>query len=125
MRALRFGAYAQKQQAKPWVQTYEASPATYDIVLPKNLPPKTAPQSWAIRKRHPLFRNAALSVWDFAWWKPVGSGLSNELGDKPLEIEGASIAIAGSDMDAVPGSIKRLTFGGNPGVVVPAGSPVL
>jgi len=102
------------QQAKTWVQTYEASPATYNIVLPKNLPQNLGRYaqgtlySGTLRYRFGISRGG----------NQLEVGFSNELGDKPLEIEGASIAIAGSDMDAFPGSINRLTFGGNPGISV-------
>jgi len=114
------GAYSQKQPAKPWVDAYEASPATYNIVMPKNLP-----QNLGQYAKGSLFSGTLR----YRFGISLGGNqlevcLSNELGDKPLEIGGASIAIAGSEMDAAPGSIRRLTFGGKPGVVVPAGAPV-
>jgi lysophospholipase L1-like esterase len=53
--------------------------------------------------------------------------LSNRFGDKPLLISHASIAVAaGSGAPAAaPGTMRRVTFGGKPHVIVPAGGSVV
>jgi len=47
--------------------------------------------------------------------------VSNRFGAEPLRVESASIGIAGAGAELAPGSVRPLTFGGAPGVVVPAG----
>ncbi|MEU9593900.1 SGNH/GDSL hydrolase family protein [Streptomyces sp. NPDC048219] len=53
--------------------------------------------------------------------------LSNLYGRSPLTVTHASIALATGDgtAAAAPGSMRRLTFGGSPRVVVPAGGQVM
>ncbi len=115
-----FPVFAQ-QPAAPWVETFQVSPATYSLAVPKNLPKeleflsRTGPVTGTLRYRFGIsIGGSRLEV-----------KLSNELGDKPLKIDGASIGIAASEMNAVPGSIRRLTFDGKESVVIPPGAPVL
>lgn len=53
--------------------------------------------------------------------------LSNLYGQQPLSITRASVAVAAGTDDgaATPDSMRRLTFGGRPSVVVPAGQQVV
>lgn len=55
-----------------------------------------------------------------------GSGarieVTNAFGHTPLVIGGASIALAGRGAAVVPGSLRRITFGGQPSVLVPPGA---
>ncbi|SDK67414.1 SGNH/GDSL hydrolase family protein [Streptomyces indicus] len=53
--------------------------------------------------------------------------LSNLFGTAPLTIDHASIAVASapSNPTALPESLRRLTFGGKPSVVIPAGGQVV
>ncbi len=50
---------------------------------------------------------------------------SNEYGDKPLTINAATVGLAASGLDAVPGSLKAVTFGERPAMTIPAGAPAL
>jgi lysophospholipase L1-like esterase len=50
--------------------------------------------------------------------------LTNEYGDKPLEVGAASIALAGPDGKPT-GEIVPITFGGSPSVVIPKNAPML
>ena len=50
---------------------------------------------------------------------------SNEIGDTPLKIGAASIAIADSESTIKPESLKKLTFGGAGSITVPPGAPAL
>ncbi|MFF2845531.1 SGNH/GDSL hydrolase family protein [Streptomyces sp. NPDC058001] len=53
--------------------------------------------------------------------------LSNLYGQRPLRITHASIAVADApnDPSARPGTLRRLAFGGNSGVLIPAGEQVM
>ena len=50
---------------------------------------------------------------------------SNAYGDRPLRIGGASVGLAGQAGDAEPDTIRRITFGGKDGIVVPPGAPAI
>jgi lysophospholipase L1-like esterase len=51
--------------------------------------------------------------------------LSNRLGAGPVTFARASVGLRRAGAAAVPGSIRRLTFGGRPGVTVPAGGEAI
>ncbi|MFB9684418.1 SGNH/GDSL hydrolase family protein [Amycolatopsis plumensis] len=51
--------------------------------------------------------------------------LSNAFGAAPLAFGHVTVAVQGTGPDAVPGTLRSLTFGGAPGVVVPAGAEAL
>ncbi len=57
--------------------------------------------------------------------KKVRVKLSNEFGNRPLVIGAAHIAQQQSGATILPGSDRVLTFGGRPGVSIPAGAPML
>ena len=99
-----------------WVATFEASPATYlNIPPPPGIPEPPGPVTGTLRYRFGISMGGSQIV----------VRLSNELGDKPLKIAGASISIAGDEMNAVPGTMRRLTFNGKESIEIPAGEPVL
>lgn len=50
---------------------------------------------------------------------------SNAYGDRPLRIGGASVGLAGQGGGAEPDTIRRITFGGKDGIVVPPGAPAI
>jgi lysophospholipase L1-like esterase len=51
--------------------------------------------------------------------------LSNEFGDRPMQIGTVHLALAGNDGAIVPGSDHVLTFAGRRSTVVPAGAPLM
>jgi lysophospholipase L1-like esterase len=51
--------------------------------------------------------------------------LSNAFGTSPLTFGHVTVAVAAEAPRAVPGSMRTLTFGGSPTVVVPAGAEIL
>ena len=51
--------------------------------------------------------------------------LSNEYGDRPLKIGGASIALSDTGSTIVDGSSRSITFGGRPSIVVGPGAVVV
>jgi lysophospholipase L1-like esterase len=50
---------------------------------------------------------------------------SNEYGDTPLSLAAVTVGLAGTGLDALPGSLTRVTFGGKKVVTIPARSPAL
>lgn len=134
------GTLAATEREKPreaaWTEVYQSSPADYDIVIPEI--PDDIPEE--VMKRYKINRETiermrprppvtgtlrsrfAVSVGGRA----VRLRFSNEESDSPLTIQSASVAIAdGEGFDAQPGSVRELTFGGSPSIVIPAGAPAL
>jgi len=50
---------------------------------------------------------------------------SNEYADSAVELAAVTVGIAGDGLNAVPGSLKRATFGGQGTIIIPAGAPAL
>jgi len=50
---------------------------------------------------------------------------SNEIGNTPLKIGSASVAIAGDESSIKPGTMRKLTFGGVDTITIPPGAPAL
>ena len=98
-----------------WVSTFEVSPATYGNFGIRAGAIPAAPVIGTLRYRFGVSVGGS----------QIMVRLSNELGDRPLRIAGASIGIASTDMNAVPGSLRRLTFSGKESVEIPAGAPML
>ena len=111
------GLHAFGQSVSPqWVATFEASPASFsNIPLPAGMPPPPGPVTGTLRFRFGVSVGGSRIV----------VKLSNELGDKPLKIAGASIAIAGSEMNTLAGTMRTLKFNGKDSIEIPAGAPVL
>ena len=57
--------------------------------------------------------------------KRLALRVTNEAGTTPLVIGGVSVVVAGAGLAARPGSIRKATFGGRPGIVVPIGAPAV
>jgi lysophospholipase L1-like esterase len=51
--------------------------------------------------------------------------LSNEFGDRPMELGTVHLALAGNDGTIVPGSDHVLTFSGRRSIAIPAGAPLV
>src|SRR5882757_5122251 len=49
--------------------------------------------------------------------------ISNEFGARPLTIGAATVALALNSSDMEPATLKSVTFGGKPSVVIPPGAP--
>jgi lysophospholipase L1-like esterase len=50
---------------------------------------------------------------------------TNEFGTEPLRIEAASVALSAGDSAIQPASLRALTFGGRPSIIIPAGAQAL
>src|SRR5689334_10164745 len=105
-------AAAGGHQPSSWVGTWAAVPTA---VPPSNI---TVLQDQTVRMvLHPSIGGDQLRV-----------RLSNEFGEQPLAIAEAHIAHragTGASTDTVPGTDRRLTFGGRSSVVLPAGTPLI
>jgi len=106
-----------------FVETFQASPATYSLSVPKTKDtPKELEWLTVVGPVHGTFRyRIGVSMGG----SRIQVRLSNELGDKPLKIDGASIGLAADKMDAIPESIRRLTFGGQDSITLAPGAPAL
>ena len=120
--------------AKPggtWREAYQSSPAAYDPLDPafeKALIEKfKVPESVLemLRPKPPAPGTLRTRFVVSAAGTQVRIRISNEAGAKPLNLARASVGLAGEGLNAMPGSLRPLTFGGAPGIVIPAGAPVL
>jgi lysophospholipase L1-like esterase len=95
-----------------WIASWASSPmpATHPA-----LPPQPDFSGRTLRQR----TNLSLGG------KAVRIRISNELGSKPLVIGAASVATPSGDGAAVEGPVRKLTFGGEGSIVVPAGAPAV
>jgi lysophospholipase L1-like esterase len=92
-----------------WVGTWAASPAAAVANTPDGYP------GYSIRN----------VVHTSAGGGRARVHLSNAFGATPLTFGHVTVAVQGTGPDAVPGTLRSLTFGGAPGVVVPAGAEAL
>ncbi len=98
-----------------WIETWVASPQPdwgADFFAPVGIPRSLRDQT--------IRQIARVSLGG----EQIRVELSNEYGEHPLIIGEAHVALAGENGSIVAGSDHVLTFGGEPGVVVPPGAPV-
>lgn len=100
----------QAREALPWVATWGMAPAG---------PPAPA-DTLAFTDQ-----TLRLVVHTSIGGNRVRIRVSNQMGNTPLAIGAAHIAVRGAGASIVPGSDRMLTFSGNPGIVIPPGAPVL
>lgn len=50
---------------------------------------------------------------------------TNEFGTSPLVLTAATVGMAADGLNAVPGSMREITFAGSPSIAIPAGAPAL
>jgi len=96
-----------------WVAAWGASPLAY--LSFSNTPPPPAYEDQTVRQ---LLRISTGG-------DQVKVRFSNEIGDKPLLIGSASVAIVDNDSSIEPDSVRPLTFGGETSITIPAGAPAL
>lgn len=116
--ALLWCAAAASAQDQPaWIGTWETSPAglaTSTKLGPVTLPPLVAIQG-TVRYRLRISQGGA----------QIRLKFTNEYGNNPLLIAGASVGLAGHGLRAVSGSLQKVTFSGHEQFVVPPGAPAL
>ncbi|MCX7176523.1 MAG: SGNH/GDSL hydrolase family protein [Proteobacteria bacterium] len=97
-----------------WLGTWAASPAAPVYFVPQEIMATPTPLAGTVRHR------VRVSV--------GGSRLqlrfSNETGERPLRIGGASIGLPGENDGIRADSLRRVTFAGQPGIAIPPGAPV-
>jgi hypothetical protein len=98
------------------------SPATYaPMAMPPGIPKEFEKMFDQTPVRGTLRSRLAVS----AAGNRLRVRISNEEGKVLLVVGGASIARAGNEMDALPGTMRRLTFSGKSSVTIPPGAPML
>ena len=100
---------------KCWLGTWAASPAAPVYFVPQEIMATPTPLAGTLRHR------VRLSVGG----SRLQLRLSNEIGDRPLMVGGASIGLPGGDEGMTADSLQRVTFAGQPGIIIPPGAPVL
>lgn len=107
---------AQSSQESTWVTTWSASPQPTwegDFPLPTLLPFNL----WGQTVRQPLRVSLGGSSFRIV--------LSNEYGDKPLLVDGVSVAASTGGGAIDPSRNHAVTFSGNSSFVIPAGAPMV
>lgn len=129
--ALSFLTFVQPLSAAEkhaWVTTFASSPANFVMNIPTPLPKEFENIGPVLEKLKPIGPLAGTFRFRFGTTiagSSVRVRISNELGEEPLRIESASIALAGQGMGARAGSVAPLTFGGKKAITIPAGAPML
>lgn len=106
-------AHAQEEN---WVSTWIASPQPTwdaDFPMPTKIPASATDQTFRQVVQVSLGGSSIRFIF------------SNAYGDKPMRIGGASVGIAGQDSAIVAGTLRKMTFGGQDGIVVPPGAPAI
>lgn len=100
---------------KCWLGSWAASPAAPVYFVPQEIMATPTPLAGTLRHRVRLSVGGARLQLRF----------SNETGDRPLHIGAASIGLPQGHDECEPGSLTRVSFGGQPGILIPPGAPVL
>jgi lysophospholipase L1-like esterase len=107
---------AAQAEEPSWVGTWMASPQPTwgsDFALPTSIPASVKDQTIRQVVRISLGGSRLRLVF------------SNAYGDSPVRIGGASVGLAGEDEATEPGTLRKVTFGGNDEIVVPPGAPAV
>ena len=103
-------------QDENWVGTWMASSQPTwdaDFPLPTKIPESLTDQTFRQVVRVSLGGSRVRLVF------------SNAYGEQPMRIGGASVGIAGQDNAIAAGTLRKITFGGQDGIVVPPGAPAV
>jgi lysophospholipase L1-like esterase len=104
---------AQERSASRWISTWGESPFAFLAFGPAPAPGPFVNQTVREKLR--------ISVGG----EQIRIRFSNELGTTPLVIGAATLALAGRDAAIDPTTLRKLTFGGEAGITIPAGAPAL
>ena len=114
-----------------WVATWAASPQAPRVIPARPPQAAAAPNSAAQPAAPPppltAFNNQTVRMIAHVslGGKRVRVHLSNAHGTAPLEIGSAHVAVRATDSEIMPGSDRKLTFGGRPSFKIPAGATVV
>jgi len=112
-----FSSSVSASDREAWIGTWGSSPtglSTVTKIGAYTIPPPTTVKG-TIRYRLRISQGG----------RQIRLRLSNEYGEAPLTVAAVSVGLAGEGVDALPGSLKRATFGGRAAIVIPQGAPVL
>lgn len=98
-----------------WVATWQSNPTG------ERAPPAPFPALPSFPFRGTLRYRVRVS----AGGRAIRLRFSNEYSHAPLRIAAVSVALAGKGLDALPGSFRAVTFGGEPSITIPGGAPAL
>jgi lysophospholipase L1-like esterase len=128
-RAVIAGA-EQRSAGEYWRETYQSSPASTDLTtdtefqafaeklkIPANIAEQIRPKHVQGTVRCKLVVSAGGSQ--------LRLRISNEVGRSPPYLTAVSVGLARAAFDAVPGSLKGVTFSGSRSVAIPPGAPML
>ncbi len=115
---------AAQSNREAWIDAFQSSPADYDFVIPREmkLPPETRER---LRDRPPVTGTLRMRIAVAAGGREVRIRLTNEDGTAPLTIAAASVGLAGAGFEALPGTLRKLRFGGAEQATIVPGAPVL
>lgn len=102
--------------ARTWVASWTASPQPVwgeDFLFPSNVP--------AVLRAQTVRQVARISLGG----PRLRIVLSNAHGERPLLVGGATVAVSATDSAVVPGSLRRVTFGGSASATILPGAPLL
>lgn len=105
-----------QEQNRTWVGTWMASPQPIwrsDFPFPTKIPESANDQTFRQIVQISLGGSRVRFVF------------SNNYGEKPLRIGGASVGLAGESGNTVPDTIHQITFGGRYEIVIPPGAPAV
>jgi hypothetical protein len=101
-----------------WTASWASSPLGGKIVIP-GVPREKIPPSLVVhgtlRYRLPLSQGGGRLL----------LRLSNEEGSQPLEIGAITVGIADQDLNVRPGTLRTVTFSGQPAILIPAAAPTV
>ena len=114
--SLAVPAVVNAAESSTWVGSWAASPQPTwgpDFAFPTNIPVTLQNQT--------LRQVARISLGG----QRIRIVLSNEYGSQPLLIGAVHVALAGKGSATLPGTDRRITFGGKTSAIVPPGAPLL
>lgn len=119
-------------QASPaWREAFQSSPASYEAPSKELLDMAEAQKSVPVEQAKALMTSVPVSgtvryrVVIQANGGEVRVRFSNEEGAAPLHLAGGSVGLAADAFSARPGTLQKLTFGGQSAATIPAGAPLL
>ena len=119
------------KQPGTWREAFQSSPAAYEPFDPElatglierfKLPPAVIEM---MRPKPPVAGTLRTRFAVSAAGTQLRVRISNEAGSKAMTLAAASVGLADEGLNARPGTLKVLTFGGARSIVIPAGAPVL
>ena len=112
-----FSVAAFARDSSAWIGTWQASPAGLPSTakLGALTLPSRSTVKGTVRYRLRISRGGT----------QIRLRFSNEYGDTPFALTAVTVGLAAAGLNAAPGSLRKVTFGGKETLIVPAGAPAL